>query len=326
MRAHTLAKLLQSNCQGWPLTDDGDMVMQQERENDYISLLQMWTDYARKAASSFSFITSWDNPSLPKELYDLGQLQWLEPMPSILDMLVKQSEVIWDVDIRHFSDEVKSELRRLSAGTPFWTIFDFYKRVTGYESVPPPYVLKMRQARSALREQHGVCQCFWGKELVSSTDRWISTGGWPHWNNRCPYQVVDKELELRWGARTNVLSSTRASKEIVDFVQSSYPLHYAGLIHHLEYANVPHPQFIFKRVPDVWPCSKWNYSSALTPLLQAAAEFEVDSAIVEISAWLEEIDPYTPPNDANLFNDMIRLVNQNEGLSLVRWIKKKRSK
>lgn len=319
----TLTALLRSHCRGWPLTDDGDAVLQQRMKEGYLPLLQAWTQQAREAGARLSTILHWDasEPGAART-HSAEHLRCIAPMPHALTLLTRHPDPAWDVDIRHFSDDVKAELLRLDSVARLWTIFDFFKRVAAQSRDAPPFIGRLRAAQQALDERHGACRCHWAIERAGWVYHWVKVRppGSPRWNGKCPYRVAIDALELHWGDPSRVLSRRKTHEDLLGFIESSRVIRDAGLIDFAEGANVS-PQGYLYAYPQIWPCCIWRESSPLTSLLHTMAEFEVDAAVDELTVWLDAINEETPPVEREGFEDLVRLREEENGLSVLRWIR-----
>jgi hypothetical protein len=64
---------------------------------------------------------------------------------------------------------------------------------------------------------------------------------------------------------------------------------------------------------------EWTDRSPLTNLLNTAAEFEIDIAMIGLDAWLQSIENGNPPYLRSDPTRCIRLCETTEGLALIKW-------
>jgi hypothetical protein len=323
----SLSRLMMANCRAWPRSDEGDFEIFKFERNVCLQLLSAWTKNVRATAIELSQGQFWDcdeQDRFETKSYKpgIGRLRKLEHMPALIEPLFTTVGEAWQLETRRFPLETKFQLHRLRKYARFWRIFNFYKNVAARANNPPPFIAKLRATQMALKERHGKCRCRWGREKAGWWGyHWIKTHPeeWPYLNLKCPYDVALEDLELAWGHPDRVLSSRLAEAERSRFLRECGIMHDAGLIEYTSNANIS-PEGYLYAVPQVWPCCEWKETSSLTELLNTAAEFEIDSASIEIDKWLDAIDVgSTPPSEWKTITGCVRLCETEEGLLLIKW-------
>lgn len=325
-RVNSIKNLMLSRCRTWPRCEQIDPFISNARENVYLRLLSAWTRNSSDAAEEFSRGEFWDS-----DLYDrieertykhlIGRLQKLEPMPELIEPLFVTKGEKCHLETRHFPINVRDEIIRLRPNISFWMIFAFYKDVAIRSDQPPPYIGKLRAVQDQLKRRHGECCCSWRREKAGWDYHWLRTDPGRLSNGRllCPYEVALEELELKWGNKYDVLSNRKAHEEIYFFFQQSKAMCDADLIEYTPEANVNAEGYLYT-YPQVWTCYEWKKTSPLRDLLNATAEFEIDSAQFKINRWLDMIEKNrVHPSTRDEPGKCVRLRETDDGLLLIKW-------
>lgn len=325
-RSEALKHLMMSNCRAWPRSDAGDVEIVEPQTTTHLQLLFAWVKNTNDAAINLSRGQFWDcnqgeSHDETSFKHAIGQLRKLENIPTLIEPLFTTLGESWQLEIQHFSIEVKKELHRLSKYATFSTILDFYKRVSARSKNPPSFIMQLRAGRAKLKERHGKCHCRWGREKTSWSYHWVKTSpdGWPYWQIKCPYEVALENLDLNWEHSDRVLSNREVQDELLHFVKSSCVMRDAGLIEYTPDANISPSGYLYA-YPQVSPCCEWNQTSPLTQLLNKIAEFEIELAMVKLNRWLDAIDKGSEPHERDELARCLRLCETKEGLSLIKWI------
>lgn len=326
-RVDSITRSMLSHCRAWPRSEQIDPFISNARENVYLRLLSAWTRHTRDAAAEFSRGEFWYSDfhdRIEERTYNhlMGRLRKLESMPELIEPLFVTKGEEWQLETRHFPSNVRDELHQLRPHTPFWMIFDFYKDV-GIRSHhhPPPYIAKLRAGQDQLRRRHGECRCCWGREKAGWVYHWLRTDPdeLPNWRLSCPYDVALEELELEWGNKYDVLSTRKAQEETFRFYNQSKVMHDADLIDYTPEANVTAQGYLCI-YPQAWTCCEWKKTSPLMELLNATAEFEIDSALFKINRWLDRIEKKRAhPEARDEPSKCVRLRETDDGLLLIKW-------
>ncbi|NGM88079.1 hypothetical protein G5B35_12250 [Parapusillimonas sp. SGNA-6] len=322
-RVQAIRQLMVSNCRSWPRPSEADLHVAKFCKDSYLKLLICWIKQAKDSATRLSAGHIWDGGEYETEKsygHSLGRLRRLEKMPKLIEPLFTTVGESWNLTVRHFPLEVKNELHRLSQYAPFWRIFSFYKSVGARSNHPPAFIAKLQVTQRLLTKRHGKCRCRWGKGLAGWSSRWVQTGpdGWPYWGLKCPYELAIDDLEPGWGYPDRLLSNRQAWAALLRFIELSDVMHEAGLIEYTADANIT-PYGHLCTYPQVWPCCEWKTTSPLTELLNAVAEFEVDTTVCKTLTWLSAIEQGDKPYDLDMPAACVRLCETDGGLSLIKW-------
>lgn len=249
----------------------------------------------------------------------MGRLAALVPPPKGIEPILADDEQAWRVETTHFPGEVRKQFDSLPPDLSFASVFAYYKTVSASSSDPPPFVTRRAEAQETFKAQHQPCACRWGRIREGWYYHWIRvdpTNG-PHWGCSCPYELAIQELELGWGRVELAVSERQSRQEMGHFLEDSHLMHKAGLIRYRPEAQLSPTGHLY-RSPEVWSCCEW-VQSPLTELLNAAAEFELETRIRELNAWLNDIDdgldPFVFRGDAGYLG----LSKTEEGLLLLKW-------
>lgn len=325
-RANSTKKLMLSRCGTWPRCDQIDPFISNARENVYLRLLFVWTRHSSEAAEEFSRGEFWDSDfhgHIEERTYKhlMGQLQKLESMPELIEPLFVTKGEKWHLETRHFPSNVRDEISRLRPNMPFWMILAFYKDVAIRSHQPPPYIGKLRAVQDQLRRRHGECCCSWRREKAGWGYHWLRTDPDRQSNGRllCPYEVALEQLELEWGNKYDVFSKRKAHEETYRFFHQSKTMYDANLIEYTPEASVNADGYLCA-YPQVWTCCEWKKTSPLQDLLNATAEFEIDSAQFKINRWLDLIEKKrVHPLVGDQPCKCVRLKETDDGLLLIKW-------
>lgn len=323
-RIAALNKLMRSNCPNWPHADAGSFALPEQGQ---FQELAEWIESASVAASQLSQGEIWRSSenghfSENTSAEVIGQLRTLNRMPTVLIPMFTEVGACWHLETRQFSLAAKAELARLEPYLGFDELFDFYKRICTLSLNPPHFVKKQKAVQEAIKARHGECHCRWAFIKAGWDSFWkqVDPNGWPRWQDRCPYEVVLQELEQGWGRWDLALSPRKLDAEMFHFTKSSHLMHDLGLIGYTPDANVS-PEGYLYTIPQVWPCCDWTLDSPLTDLLNATAEFEFDSISRELIRWLDDIESGINPSHREYPTSSVRLIEKEDGLSLVHWIR-----
>lgn len=321
-RMAALKNLMQLNCNAWPCAAEESFAIHMRGHLHY---LDTWTKNASSAALQLSQGQIWrsDGGAFIDETsikHAMGRLRTLAVMPKAIEPLFNEIGRTWLVEIRRFPLQAKADLASLRPDISFDILFDFYKGMIAYSAIPPPFVAKRQAAQDAIKERHGRCHCKWGLVQEGWHHCWrrVHPDEWPHWACICPYDVAVNELEFGWGRADVALSTRKAAKERLRLITLSRLMRDAGLIGYTRDASVS-PEGYLYMYPQVWPCCEWIHNSPLTDLLNAAAEFEIDSAVSRLNTWLGHIDDGFEPTVRDDPTSCVRLCETEEGLSLIKW-------
>lgn len=321
-RIAAFKKLMKSSCKEWPRNvQEGQEIDIEEK----LALVSNWMKRAVSASNRMAQGQFWysvhgiGNSDLSCE-QALGQLRTLEPMAKDIEPLFAPGSENWQVEIRRFSFQVKTELQRVKEYISFELLFDFYKKISAYSMPPPPFITKLRAGQDAIRERHAKCHCAWGRLDAGWHTHWVKADpdGWPHWGCVCPYTVALEELEQNWGRMDIALSKRKLEEERERIIRRSHEAFDAGLIGYAANANVSPKGYLYE-YPQVWPCCEWLHQSALSELLNLAAELEIEAAMMGITSWLDNINAGACPDTRDDPPYCIRICETEEGVSLLKW-------
>lgn len=325
-RVSSTKKLMISRCRTWPRCEEIDPFISNARENVYLRLLLVWTRKSSEAAKEFSRGEFWNSDffhQTGERSYNhlMGRLQKLESMPELIESLFVARGEKCHLETRHFPSSVRDEICRLRPNIPFWMIFAFFKDVAIRSHQPPPYMGKLRAVQDQIRRRHGECCCSWRREKAGWGYHWLKTDPDRRSNGRllCPYEVALEELELEFGNKYNVLSKRKANDETYRFFQESKVMYDANLIEYTSEANVNADGYLCA-YPQAWTCCEWKKTSPLQDLLNATADFEIDSAQFKINRWLDMIEKNrVHPSTRDEPGKCVRLRETDDGLLLIKW-------
>lgn len=317
-----LRDLMQSTCKTWPWAGNGGFTIHRQGQ---LERLGVWARSASSAANRLSQGQIWDsseNGFMGEKSYtqSLGRLCALESVPEVLEPLFVETGEPWNVEIRRFPLETKTELARLKTQLDFSTMFDFYKRLSTRSNMAPAFIALCKAAQDEIKVRHGQCRCRWGMEKIGWSYHWaeVHPDQWPHWGCTCPFDNAVQDLELEWGRADLVLSRRIAEKKLMRFMALSHEMHDAGLICYTADAKVSPEGYLYV-YQEVWPCCEWIGNALLADLFNATAEFEIESTLVELNAWLDNIDDGINPAMRGDPAGSVHLCETDEGLSLIKW-------
>lgn len=317
---NTLTQLLIHHCRTWPRASESDFEISNFVKNGYFRLVSSWIRDARKGQVALSQRKLWESEFDHGEPPAIGRLRRIAKMPRLIEPLFTTPNEEWSLAVRHFPLEAGNALQTVSKYASFGTIFSYYKSLAPYFSDPPPYIEKLRFAKTTLHDRHGKCRCQWGKRNAGWLDHWMEMDpdGWPYWLTKCPYSVAIEELELGWGDADQVLSRGLAEQRQQSFIEQSRIMRDAGLIEYAVNAKVA-PSGHLGWSTNIGRDCEWKEPSPLTELMNTAAEFEIDVALVAAIKWLDAIEQGAAPDALRMPSRCVRLCETNNGLSLTKW-------
>lgn len=323
-RVLTLKRLMQEHCASWPdYARDGFPT----REPGALQVLASWVRDACEAAQKMKRGERWRSGESThlghlSMAQAIGQLRALAPMPTEIEPLFTECGGTWVAHREHFSSVAKRELERLNArGLSFDSLFRFYKDTGETSDGSPAWYCKTVQ--QGIKERHGTCRCQW--EHVKgpfSEFYWVKVVAEElgPLSFQCPFEVALTELELDWGRRGRALSARLAQRDMYRFLEKSRAMRDAGVLSYKAGASLSPDGYLYA-MQDVWPCCEWDQDSPLLDLFRTAARWEIECAHSAITRWLDNIDQGIEPfrRDDPLY--CVRLYDDDDGLSLVRWSK-----
>lgn len=140
----------------------------------------------------------------------------------------------------------------------------------------------------------------------------------PHCGLRCPHEVAFDDLEVRWALGERVLSSKALGKQWLHNLAVNSALYDAGLVRHTPISG-PMPAYHLGEFIGGLDNCEWNQDSPLTELLNAAAEFEIEAALMRHWRWLSDMEGGASPSTRELPSYPVQLNETSAGLELIRW-------
>ncbi|WP_155646824.1 hypothetical protein [Burkholderia territorii] len=286
-----------------------------------------WAECTEAAASRFSaadFEIFGTNIAYYRasHLQKLGQLYEINPPSQEIIPYFKKADVTWRREYRRFVDPTGFFLVSGIKQTVLSILSDFYVRTQVASLSPPPFVERFRSMAWRLQSQHATCCCKWVGVTSRSGDilwrEYASDGKGVR--ERCPYEIVLNELEARWGRWTEVYENRRVKQEVGRLIAVSQSLRDYGFIQLASDQAASQEEF-FERLRDPFSNYTWQIAPSVLRLLNDATEWQIESEVLAMKAWLDKIDSTTRPAPLWHFPiDFVRVQQYNLDTRLMRWV------